>query len=360
MNPDKISKIRFALKESGIDSLFVSCQENVVYLTGIIGLNTGQREAFLFITGAEVYLLAFSTTFLSYQHLPNINKVELTVNFRLHQALNNIIKQNKLKKIGFESDFMTYGEVGSLKQKLNAALIPTSGIIENFRLVKSDEEIANIKKAAQITDKAFSYILTEIKPGVSEKLLALKIEHFIKNHAQNISFFPIVAFNQNSAIPHYLPSDKISLKKNSVVLLDFGAKYENYCSDMTRVVFFGPPQDKIIKIFTTVKKAQELALNSVKTGISGHSIDKISREFIDKTGYPAYSHGLGHGVGLAIHENPRLRPNISNKLEQGMVFTIEPGIYIPGFAGVRIEDLLVLRKDGPEILSKSTKEIIIL
>jgi len=360
MKLKRINKIRNIFKELDLDALFVTGPENVSYLTGISDLINAEREICLLISGKSLYLLAFSTSYLLYQNLPKTEIIELTVNRRLDRVLNDIIQKNNFKKIAFEKDYISYGELDFLQNKLNAELVPISGIIENLRVIKSEAEITKIRTAAQITDKAFSFILSRIKSGTTEKKLALIIEFFLKENAQNAAFSPIVAFNKNAAIPHYLPSDNVRLSDNSLVLIDMGAKYENYCADLTRVVFLGPPKKEIINIYQTVKKAQELALKSLKTGVSAESVDKICRDFISKSHLPAYKHGLGHGVGLSIHENPRLRPNIKTHLQPNMVFTIEPGIYIPGYTGVRIEDLLVLRNDGPELLSGSTRDIIIL
>ena len=353
-------RIRKTLEELNLSALLVTGAENVSYLTRINGLKTGEREAFLLITKKTNYLFAFSTTYLLYKNVPGFQSLELTASFRLSNALIYAIKEQGLKDIGFESENVTYTEITNLQTKLGKTLTPTTDIIENLRLIKTEDEIGKIKKAAQITDKAFAFILNEIKSGITEKELALKIEFYIKSKSDDIAFTPIVAFNENSAIPHYLPSAKIKLKKKSTILLDFGSKYQGYCSDLSRVVFFGTPNNKTVRIYDTVKKAQDETIKSLKPGISGGELDGIARNFIKKEGFIPYNHGLGHGVGLAIHENPRLRPGITDILRENMVFTIEPGIYIENYAGVRIEDLLVLKLEGPEFLSNASKKIIIL
>lgn len=343
-----------------IESLFISGQENVTYLTEVAGLQTGDREAFILLTRKETYLLVFSTTFGLYKNVSHFNPLEITPKYKISQAINEILSKNKIKSTGFEKTNLTFSEFESLKKKIKAELIPTENIVEELRLIKSVEELKKIKKAAAITDLAFLFILTKIKPGKSEKELALELEFFIRNRTADVSFSPIVAFNENAAIPHYLPSTHKNLAANCLILIDMGAKFQNYCADLTRVVFLGTPDRKLFDVFETVKKAQELAINSLKIGLSGDQIDSIARGYIEKRSFPAYKHGLGHGVGLAIHELPRLRPAIKDKLQENMVFTIEPGIYLEGKAGVRIEDLLVLRKNGPEVLSHASKEIIIL
>lgn len=355
-----LNKIRADLNKLHIDSLFITGQENVIYLTGISGINLNEREVFLLITQKNAYLFAFATTFLMYKSVMNFKSYELTVDFKLNQILVEVIKKENLKNIAIESDNISFKEFESLKNKLNIPLISQSGIIEKIRLQKTESEIKNISKAANLTDEAFKYILTQITEGISEKELALKIEFFIRKNSENISFSPIVAFNQNAAIPHYLPSAKIKLQNESLVLLDLGAKYNSYCADLTRVVFYGKPKTEFVKIYNLVKQAQEKAIASLKVGVKAETVDQIARKEISLFGFPVYNHGLGHGVGLAIHESPRLRPNIKDVLKENMVFTIEPGIYIENFAGVRIEDLIVLRIDGPELLSQASKEIIVL
>ena len=348
------------LKELKLDALFVSGQENVTYLTGVSGLSASEREAFLLITPDQAYLLAFSTTIGMYKQIKGFKPIEISIDYSLSQAINDVVRVQKISVLAFEKNNLSYAEYESLKNKIRAKLIPLEKIIEKYRLIKSPDEIRAIAKAAEVTDRAFTYILTRVKKGISEKELALELEFFIRKNSQGIAFSPIVAFNENSAIPHYLPSAKIKLKDNSLVLIDMGAKYANYCADLTRVVFFGTPAEKQADIFKTVTKANELAISSLAVGKTGEEIDTVARNFIQQKGFTPYKHGLGHGVGLAIHEDPRLRPYIKEILKENMLFTIEPGIYIEGFCGVRIEDVIHLTASGPMVLSKASKELTVL
>lgn len=349
------------MEESGIDALFVSQQSNITYLTGFTGLSTNEREAFFIITKKSAFLLAYATYFgLIKKRNKLFQAVCLTPTFRLTDALNDIIKKENIKKMGIEKNSLTMYEYESLKSELPARLIPVLNLIEKERLIKSQNELEYVKKAATYTDKAFEFILKKIKKGVSERKLALEIEFYLKSNAQNIAFPPIVAFNKNAAIPHYLPSASVNLEKNSLILLDLGAKFADYCSDLSRVVFFGRPDSGKVKIFDTVNKAQALAINKIKPGIKANLVDAVARDYIKTKGFPEFQHGTGHGVGLDIHENPRINALTQNVLTENMVFTVEPGIYLEGNCGVRIEDLLVLRKDGPEVLSKASKELIII
>ncbi|OGG27003.1 hypothetical protein A2960_02555 [Candidatus Gottesmanbacteria bacterium RIFCSPLOWO2_01_FULL_39_12b] len=361
---ERIAKLRQKFKGNQLEALFITNQYNVCYLTGFTGLSPNERESFLFITATQASLLTFPTYYgLFKEGGSGFQTLSITGSKRLVDHLNEIIGTEKIKIVGFEKQNLTVGELESLTNKLNAKLRPTEYLVEELRLIKGENEIRQIKKAAQITDLAFTYIKTRIKKGVSEKELALDLEFYLKRKAGNVAFPPIVAFNKNAAIPHYLPENRQHLTDNSLILLDFGAKVNGYCADMTRVVFFGNPNNKQVKIYNTVLKAQELTLKKLRPELLANEVDFVAREYIKSSGFPEYPHGLGHGVGLAIHEAPRLKSESTEVLKENMVVTVEPGIYLEGECGVRIEDLVVLKKDGLEILSKSPKllkELIIL
>lgn len=228
-------------------------------------------------------------------------------------------------------------------------------------MIKKPEEIQAIEKACQLGDKTFNYILKKIKPGVTEKQLAFEIKFFIKKHGGGTSFRPIVAFGANSSTPHHKTTHNSKLKTHNLILLDFGVKLDSYCSDMTRVVFLGKATEEQRKVYQTVLEAQKLVIKhlvKLVNLIKAKEVDRVARDYIIKAGFPTMPHGLGHGIGLKVHEPPRLSPKSKDILKPGMVFSIEPGIYLPGKFGVRIEDLVVLEKSGPRILTKSPREII--
>lgn len=234
-------------------------------------------------------------------------------------------------------------------------------------MIKNPSEISNIEKACKLTDKAFNYILNKIRQGISEKELAFKIEFFIKKNGADIAFPSIVAFGKNSAFPHHVPTNNSKLiTHNSIILLDFGAKVDNYCSDMTRTVFFGKPTTEQKLMHQTVLEAQKQAIDYLKSSIINHKsisakdVDETSRKYIISKGYRTIPHSVGHGIGLEVHEPPHLSPKSKDILKPGMVFTIEPGIYIKGSGGVRIEDVIVLKNNGLSFLSKSSRELITL
>ncbi|OGG15559.1 hypothetical protein A3D77_02580 [Candidatus Gottesmanbacteria bacterium RIFCSPHIGHO2_02_FULL_39_11] len=356
----RIASLQEKLLENHLDSLFVSSQPNVIYLTGFNGLSPDEREGFLFVTLYNAYLLTFPTYYELYKNGgKDFVSLNITSDKRIHHHVLDIIQKEKIETIGFEEENLTVSELNSLEKKLQKKLTATAGLIEELRKIKDIREIAWIAKAADLTDKTFEYVKTKIKNGISEKELALEIEFFTKRNGGENAFDPIVAFNENSAIPHHLSGDK-KLNSNSLILLDFGAKISGYCSDMTRVIFWGTPSAKMKKVYDTVLASQKKALSLIKAGVNGADIDYAARQVIVSAGFESYPHGLGHGVGLQIHESPRMKENYPQILPQNSVITVEPGIYIPGFCGVRIEDLVVLKKEEVEMLSKSPKLLKIL
>jgi len=269
------------------------------------------------------------------------------------------LSQSGFKKVGYEDEFITVKGFKSFKEKLKAfTLKPASSDIDALRLVKSELEIAQIKQAQLLAEKAFEKIVDALKVGITEKEVAtaLNIE-CLKLGADDMAFKPIVAFGENSAIPHHKPSDK-KLEKNDIVLIDFGVKLNGYNSDMTRTFCFGTPSEKIVNVYEVVLEAQNYALKHIKAGLTCKEADSFSREYIKAHGFgEEFSHSLGHGIGLLVHENPFLRDKSNDLLLPGMIVTIEPGIYIEGVGGVRIEDMVVIREDGVENLTSTAKKL---
>lgn len=262
-------------------------------------------------------------------------------------------------KLAFEADHLTYDQVEAFRKDLEHELIPTTGLVSDLRLYKSEREIETLRQAAALADEAFTYILNVIKAGISEVEVALELESFMRrNGAEDKAFDITVASGYRSSMPHGTASPKI-IGANELVTLDYGARLDGYHSDMTRTIAVGKLSQKERQMYDAVLEAQQLALEAVGPGKDGKAIDELARETLKKHGLEQYfTHGLGHGVGLEVHEAPRLSFRQSDILHPGMVVTIEPGVYIPGEAGVRIEDLAVVTKDGYERLSNSPKEFI--
>jgi len=352
----RMSKLRCELMKKEINGALVSKRENYIYLSGFTG-----TMAYLLITQNEAILLTDSR----YEEQASRQATSYTVvryKGSLIVEMNEIIKKFNIKKLGFEESFLTFYNYQDYKSKLSVQdFVPLEGIIEAQRIIKDNDELEILKKAVEIADNGFTHILPYLKPGVREIEIAAELEYFMKKlGAKGQSFDMIVASGERSSMPHGVASSK-KINLGDVITLDYGAIYNDYCSDMTRTVFLGEPTSEIKKIYNIVLKAQISATEEARAGLSGKIIDNISRQIIEMSGYGDYfGHGLGHGVGLEIHEEPRLAPSGNTIMEDGMVATIEPGIYIPRVGGVRIEDMLIINGDAPIILTKSSKEMIIL
>ena len=324
----------------------IICPKNVFYLTGYSGFLTEEKDAKILITKNTKYL------FTDKRYLGELKKLK---GFEIHDNLDFKEFAKKIDELEIEESCTTVTEYKALK-KLFKKITNLSSPIEDLREIKNNDEIKNIEEAADIGDDTLRYIKTKIKTGVTEEEIALKIEMYIREQKADISFKPIVAFGKNSAIPHHQNS-KMKLKKGMIVLLDFGVLYKNYCSDMTRTFFFGERNEKFEKIYETVHKAQKLAESSVGKNTKAFEIDKIARDYIESERFESIPHSLGHGIGLDVHEKPSLSPKSKDVLKPGMIFSIEPGVYLGNFGGVRIEDLYALTDKGLKKLTHSPSSI---
>jgi len=265
------------------------------------------------------------------------------------------------KKIGINTSELTCKNLDKLKELApkRAKYVDVSEAIVDARVVKDDEEIKNLRKSAKIASAAFEDAIDIMKPGVKEYELGAELSYLVcKNGAPSVSFETIVAFGANTAKPHYTPQNK-KLKKGDFIVLDFGARYKMYCSDITRTLVMGKATSRQKKMYNTVLEANRMAIKNTKSGAKGKALYEATKEFIDNEGYKdKFIHGLGHSLGLATHDGKGLNASMDFRLKKNMVFTIEPGIYIPGFGGVRIEDDVVVKKDGCEVLTKAEKELI--
>ncbi len=362
---DRLQQLINIFQKEKLDALIVSSIPNIIYLTFLSGFSKDEREAFLFITKNEKYILTdgrYSEAVKS--KVPDFKLIEISSKISFEEALKTLVRKHNIKRLGFDGDNISFLEHKKLSRLLNDLNHFTLG---RLRTIKSATEIIAIEKACNLGDKTFKFILGKIKKGVSEKELTFEIEFFIKKHGSDISFPPIVAFGKNSSVPHHVPTNN-KLTNNQIVLLDFGVKYKNYCSDMTRTVFFGKPTIEQKRMYETVLLAQQKAIEflsgksdkeyPMQRILLGKNVDKVARDYIISKGYSSIPHSVGHGIGLEVHEAPHISPNSKDILKEGMVFSIEPGIYMPGFGGVRIEDLVVLEKNGPRLLTHSPKNIV--
>lgn len=351
----RLEKIESKLNELELDAVIIRGEINRRYLSGFTGSN-----AYLYISKTtKKFLTDFRYLEQASKQCPDFDIIDYMKD-GLENTINAIIEQDNAKKLGFEDSVLTFKDYMILKEGLKSVkLVPIGDIVEQIRMVKDEQELECIKKAASIGDMAYEHILTFVKPGVTEKEIALELETFMKkNGAEKLSFDTIVASGIHSSLPHAEPTDK-KIEDGDFVTLDFGCVYKGYCSDMTRTFVVGKASEKQKEIYNTVLEAQEKSLAVIKAGCIGKEVDKIARDIISDKGYGDYfGHGLGHCVGLFIHEEPRLSPKDENVFKENMVVTVEPGIYIPDFGGVRIEDLVCVTKDGIINFTSSPKQLV--
>ncbi|MDT0159976.1 MULTISPECIES: Xaa-Pro peptidase family protein [Bacillaceae] len=352
---EKLEKLRAAFGQHSIDGMLVTSNYNRRYLTGFTG-----SAGVVLISGEKAQFIT------DFRYVEQAGKQ--CEGFEIVQHSGNIVEEAArqarnlgIQKLGFEQDHVSFASFKAYEAAAEAELVPVSGAIEKLRLIKTESEIKILKEAASIADKAYTHILDYIRPGRTELEVSNELEFFMrKAGAASSSFDIIVASGYRSALPHGVASDKV-IEKGDMVTLDFGAYYNGYVSDITRTLAVGEPDSKLKDIYHIVLEAQLKGLEGIKPGISGKEADALTRDHISSKGYGEYfGHSTGHGIGLEVHEGPGLASRSDVILEEGMVVTVEPGIYIPGLGGVRIEDDTIITKDHNEKLTHSTKELIIL
>ncbi|OJU17217.1 MAG: hypothetical protein BGN88_03955 [Clostridiales bacterium 43-6] len=336
--------------------------ENPVHVRYFTGIHSS--AGFLFVTENNAcFFIDFRYIEMAETILKN-TEIKAVLQEDIFEQICGIIKKEAIKNVFIEADFQTVSAAKRIQDRLCCEVIADGvldGKIRALREAKSKTEIETIKQAQQITDDTFSMLKNFIQEGVTEKELALEAEIFMrKNGAEDISFDLITISGENTSRPHGVPTDK-KLRKGDFITMDMGCKVDGYCSDMTRTVALGFVSDEQNRVYETVLKAQKAALAVIKAGMSGKDVDDVARSIIYKAGYEGcFGHGLGHGVGIEIHESPSLSPKSKLILKKNMVVTVEPGIYLKGKFGVRIEDMVVVMPDGCINLTKSEKELIIL
>ncbi|MCB1118695.1 MAG: aminopeptidase P family protein [Chlamydiia bacterium] len=347
MNQERIVWLQQEVAELGCDWVVVDDPTNLLYLTGL------HLSAGVLLVGREAAQL-----FVDGRYIEKAKGAKLLP----AEGWTAVLEQEPFrqgKRIGFNGDLTSYNKVEKWKG-VEKKWVPLTDFVMPGRQIKDDEEIARIGAACDLACAGMDFAINQLKEGISEQELAKQIEIFwLERGAQGASFPPIVAFGANSSMPHYHPGDR-KLQHGDVVLLDLGVQLSDYHSDMTRTVFFGEPDPGLLEVYEVVREAQQRAVDAVSEGIESCKLDQIARDWITKKGYgEQFSHSLGHGLGLEVHETPFLRQRgKSVPLFQGMVVTIEPGIYLPGIGGIRIEDTIVVGKEGAEILTHFSKEVI--
>jgi Xaa-Pro aminopeptidase len=340
------------LNELKLDAFLISSHENRRYISGF----TGSSGYLLISQNQSILCTDFRYIEQAEEQSPSF-KVE-RIRGSLHwfsELCNNMNAQI----VGFEGSDLNVNSYQAFVESIqnsNIKLKSTAGIIEKLRGIKDEYELALLIKSVQIADEAIDEIIPTIEAGQTESEIAWKLEKSMRNKgAESLSFDIIVGAGPNSALPHHR-ADNVSIKNGQPIVIDMGCKYQGYCSDLTRTIFIGEPDETFKKIYNLVLGAQLTAETTLQAGMTAGDVDNLARDLISKAGYGEnFGHGLGHGVGLAIHEYPGIGPNADSLMENGMVFTIEPGIYIPGWGGVRIEDVVVLENGIARVLSKAKK-----
>lgn len=350
---ERLEKLRKALETKKLDALLVTSGVNRRYMTGF----TGTAGAAIISQDDARFITDFRYTEQAGVQAKDFNVVEHKQLIELE--IRDQLKDMNVKRLGFEQDYISYKNYLTYQDTLEVDLVPVSGAVESLRLIKTEDELEVMKQAAKIADKAASHIQSHIKPGVKEIDVSNELEFFMrKEGAVSSSFEIIVASGYRSALPHGVASDK-EIQSGELVTLDFGALYNGYCSDITRTYAVGEISEELETVYNTVLEANMRGLEGVKPGITGKEADTLTRDYIKGKGFGDYfGHSTGHGLGMEVHEGPGLSFRSDKKLETGMVVTVEPGIYVPGVGGCRIEDDIVITETGNERLTFAAKELI--
>jgi Xaa-Pro aminopeptidase len=352
---ERLSGVRRRLAEKGLDAVFITRADNRRYLSGF----HGSAGALVITASAAVLATDFRYTEQAVAEAPDFEI--LRISNSLADWFPGIVNDLGIKTLGFEAADITFEYHRRLGQALKkrqapVRLVPLGDLVESLRAVKDSKELELITRAVAIADACFEAIEPGIKPGLTEKQVAWQLEKRLReNGSEPLPFDIIVASGPNAALPHARPSDRV-IRAGDPVVIDMGAKYQGYASDLSRTICAGAPDDTFRRVYRTVLEAQAAAASIITAGVTGHRADGAARRVIRKAGFgEAFGHSLGHGVGLAEHELPRLGPGSHETLVDGMVFTIEPGIYLSGWGGVRIEDMAVMENGRARVLTSARK-----
>jgi Xaa-Pro aminopeptidase len=373
----RIDRLRALFDEAEIDGMLISQPESRFYLSGYSGHDLPPRDSagYLMIGKQGAVLLTDPRTSEQAENeAPDYETVVYTANARTSQRFIESVQKLGISKLGFESIHLPYafwqmfsdavGEKGAEAADgtqipgPGVAMVPIKDLVDKLRIVKDEQEMADLQAAIDVLDDCFMHLAkNELRVGRTEKEIALAVEQYLQSRGATTSFPSIVASGPNASMPHAVPTDR-QLQEGEPITIDIGAQVNGYCSDMTRTICIGTPSEKLREIHGLVLEAQERAERAIKSGMSGKDADAISRDFLAEMGYGEYfTHGLGHGIGLEVHEPPSVSMRGDQPLTRGMVFSVEPGIYLPGWGGVRIEDLVVMQDENVRVLCRSPKAL---
>lgn len=360
----RLERLRARLQALELDGLLVSQPESRYYLSGYAGHDLPPRDSagYLIITRNESLLLTDPrTTGQAEEEAPQFEVITYAAGHRGPTAVAKAVSKLNLSRLAFESAHLPYAVWSEIRGQLppSTDLLPQDGLVDELRALKDAEELTHLQAAIDVLDDCLAHVHDRLEPGLTERQVARMVELYLIEHADGPSFPSIVASGPNAAIPHAVPSAR-RLQAGEPIKIDIGARASGYCSDMTRTVCLGSPTDgRLSDIHAIVLEAQLAAEKQVRPGMTGREADGLARDVIARAGYAdAFLHGLGHGIGLEVHERPSLSQTRGDEpLQAGMVFSVEPGVYLPGWGGVRIEDLVVLEPDGARVLCHSPKNL---
>jgi len=351
-----IDKIRLELSNCDFDAILITSRINRLYATGFSSSTGG-----LIVTGIDAWFFTDSRYIEAAEPVVADAHVKLAANEEEYfEQIKKIIDENKITAIGFEDKTVTHKDYLELKEKLDVKLIPASSLLNELRAIKSPDELEKMIKAQRLAEKTFEEILPIISTNMTEKQLAAEITYsMLKNGADDKAFEPVVLSGVKTSMPHGVPEDiKIGY---GFLTLDFGARLNGWCSDMTRTLCIGKPDDEMIHVYNTVLKAQTAGINAIHADVKGVDVDAAARSVIEDAGFGEFfGHGFGHGIGLEVHESPRASKTSEALLPCGATLSAEPGIYLPGRFGVRIEDVVCVTMEGCKNITSTPKDMIIL
>lgn len=350
-----LKKIAAKLPEYGLDAMLITSEPGEFYAIGFHG------EGVALVTAEASYYFTDSRYIEACRNQVTGCAIAMPQGRGYKTEVQDLVVKHGIQKLGFEDGCMPVKEYNAWTGTVRAEFVPANGLLDALRTYKDAEEIDRMVKAQRIAEKALEEILAFIKPGVTEKEIAAKLEYdMLRFGAEKMSFDPIVASGPNGSMPHAIPGDK-PVQNGEFITMDFGCKYGGYCSDMTRTVALGEPTGEMKQVYNTVLKAQLVGIAAARAGAVGADVHAAAAKVIEEAGYGEYfGHGLGHSLGIEIHEDPRFSPTWKHPIQAGAALSVEPGIYLPGKFGVRIEDVVVLTEDGCQDITLAPKELIIL
>ena len=355
-----LATLQAALKRRNRDAILITQPENRRYISGFTATDAAITESsgVLLVPAKDTPLLLTDS-----RYELQAKKEAAGFDVRLYPdglmaLLEKLLPRLGIGKLAFESHYLLHSTSVSLRKvadKVGSELLPVTNVMEKMRLSKTAPELAAIKKSNTLNEEVFKQVYDELRPGMTERQVALRIEWLMKEKgASRPSFETIVAAGPNGALPHAVPTDR-QINTGEPIVIDMGAIVDGYCSDMTRTVVLGTPDDKTIKLFRLVRKAQLAGIAAIRAGVVAKDVDRAARSIIRDAGYgDNFGHGLGHGVGLAVHEAPSLNKKNRKELRCGMVVTVEPGVYLPDWGGIRLENMVLITEEGCEVLTRNT------